>query len=85
MKDGDWGLFGRVEVNLCNQSWEEGSIDPGAVWSPAPSLNTKELCGNQGEPAGLELCVFLVCCIGTHSIASFFVKNGLLTIELRTS
>ena len=79
------GAFGRVEVNLWNQSWEEGSIDPGAVWRPAPSLNTKELRGNQGEPAGLELCVFLGCCFGTHSIASFFVKDGLVTIELRES
>lgn len=85
MRDGDWGLLGRVEVNLWNQSWEEDSIDPGTLWRPAPSLNTKELSGNQGEAAGLELYVFLVCCIGTHSIASFLVKDGLLTIELKES
>lgn len=85
MRDRDGGLLGRVEVNLWNQSWEEGSIDPGTVWGPALSLNTKELRGNQGEAAGLELCVFPVCCIGTQSIASYFVKDGLLTIELRES
>ena len=85
MKDGDWGLLGSVEVNLWNQSWEEDSTDPGTLWSPAPSLNTKELSGNQGEAAGLELYVFLVCYIGTYTTASFLVKDGLLTIELRES
>lgn len=68
MRHRDGGALGRVEVNLWNQSWEEGSIDPGTVWGPALSLNTKRLRGNQGERLQALSCVFSQCVVLEHRV-----------------
>lgn len=46
------GLLGAVGVSLSKQTWEEGSMDPEAAVSPASSLKTEQLTGDEGEAAG---------------------------------